>query len=255
MLDISAYLRRIDYRGPRDPTPQTLQALHTAHMLAVPFENLDIHRRPIILDEAALFDKIVMRRRGGFCYELNGLFAALLRALGFDVTLLSARVARANGGFGPEFDHLTLLIALGERWLADVGFGDAFRAPLRLDDPGEQHEGARSYRLAREEQRWLMLQRDAGADWEPQYAFTLQPRRLADFVDMCHYHQTSPESSFTQRRICSRATPDGRVTLSDMKLIVTTQSARQERLLADQGEYDAALKQHFGIDLEAQNVP
>jgi len=250
MLDISAYLRRIDYCGPTPrPTPQTLQALHTAHMLTVPFENLDIPHHPIILDEAALFDKIVTRRRGGFCYELNGLFAALLRELGFDVTLLSARVARANGDFGPDFDHLTLLIALEQRWLADVGFGDSFRAPLRLDEPGEQHEGARSYRLTHEDQRWLMLQRDAGADWEPQYAFTLEPRRHADFADMCHYHQTAPESSFTQRRICSRATEAGRVTLSDMKLIVTTQSERQERTLADQAEYAAALRQYFGIDL------
>jgi N-hydroxyarylamine O-acetyltransferase len=249
MFDTDAYLRRIGYRGPRDPTPQTLQALHTAHMLSVPFENLDIPQRPIILDEDALFDKIVTRRRGGFCYELNGLFAALLRVLGFDVTLLSARVARANGDFGPEFDHLTLLIALEQRWLADVGFGDSFRAPLRLDEPGEQHEGARSYRLTHEHERWQMLQRDDGAEWEPQYAFTLQPRRHTDFVDMCHYHQTAPESSFTQRRICSRATPDGRVTLSDMKLIVTAQSERQERLLADQTEYAAMLKQHFGIAL------
>jgi N-hydroxyarylamine O-acetyltransferase len=249
MLDISAYLQRIDYSGPRNPTPQTLQALHTAHMLTVPFENLDIPDRPIILDEAALFDKIVTRRRGGFCYELNGLFAALLRALGFDVMLLSARVARANGDFGPEFDHLTLLIDLEQRWLADVGFGDSFRAPLRLDEPGEQPEGARSYRLTHDEQRWLMLQRDADADWEPQYAFTLQPRRHADFAAMCHYHQTAPESTFTQKHICSRATPDGRVTLSDMKLIVTTPGARQERLLADQAEYAAALRQYFGIDV------
>lgn len=249
MLDIDAYLRRIDYAGPRDPTLQTLQALHTAHMLTVPFENLDIPERPIILDEGALFDKIVMRRRGGFCYELNGLFAALLRALGFDVTLLSAHVARANGDFGPEFDHLTLLIALEQRWLADVGFGDSFRAPLRLDEPGEQQERARSYRLTHEQQRWLMLQRDDGADWEPQYDFTLEPRRHTDFVDMCHYHQTAPESSFTQRHICSRATEAGRVTLSGMKLIVTTQSERQERTLADQAEYAAALKQYFGIEL------
>ena len=86
--------------------------MHRAHLLAVPFENLDIHLgRPISLDQDALFGKIVTRRRGGFCYELNGLFALLLRELGFEVTLLSAGVARADGGFGPEFDHLTLLVS------------------------------------------------------------------------------------------------------------------------------------------------
>src|SRR5215207_11196611 len=110
-MDIQAYLRRIHYRGDLTPTATTLRELHRAHLLAVPFENLDIHLgRPIVLDQDALFDKIVTRRRGGFCYELNGLFALLLRELGFEVTLLAAGVARADGGFGPEFDHLTLLV-------------------------------------------------------------------------------------------------------------------------------------------------
>src|SRR5919109_1202974 len=103
-MNIQAYLDRIGYRGPLEPTAETLRALHVAHLLGVPFENLNIGMGwPIVLDEAALFDKIVVRRRGGFCYELNGLFAALLRELGFDVTLLSAGVARQDGGFGPEF--------------------------------------------------------------------------------------------------------------------------------------------------------
>ena len=110
-MDIHAYLSRIGYRGTLEPSAATLHALQQAHLLAVPFENLDIHLgRPIVLDQTALFDKIVARRRGGFCYELNGLFAVLLRELGFEVTLLSAGVARASGGFGPEYDHLTLLV-------------------------------------------------------------------------------------------------------------------------------------------------
>src|SRR5262245_34969656 len=114
-MEIQAYLDRINYHGPREPTAEALRALHRAHMLAVPFENLDIRLgRPIVLGEAALYDKIVRRRRGGFCHELNGLFATLLRELGFDVTMLSARVARVAGGFGPEFDHLTLLVQ--SRW-------------------------------------------------------------------------------------------------------------------------------------------
>src|SRR5262245_39731528 len=115
-MNIQAYLDRIDYHGSLDPTAETLRALHVAHLLAVPFENLNIGMGwPIVLDRDALFEKIVLRRRGGFCYELNGLFAALLRALGFDVTLLSAGVARAGGGFGPEFDHLTLRVTTDDR--------------------------------------------------------------------------------------------------------------------------------------------
>src|SRR5262245_27861823 len=126
---IDAYLGRIGYTGSRAPTLEVLRALHRAHLYAVPFENLDIHAgRRIVLDQDALFQKVVTHRRGGFCYELNGLFAALLRKLGFDVTLLSGRVHN-DGGFGPEYDHMTLLVKLDGRWLADVGFGSSFHDP------------------------------------------------------------------------------------------------------------------------------
>src|SRR5215218_8366156 len=143
-VNITAYLDRIQEGGSRGPDAGTLRRLQVAHLLAVPFENLSIHwGEPIVLDDEALFDKIVARRRGGFCYELNGLFAALLRVLGFDVEMLSAAVWGGAGKFGPEFDHMTLLVKLGERWLADVGFGDSFVEPLRLDERGVQTQGAR----------------------------------------------------------------------------------------------------------------
>ena len=147
-MNIKAYLERINYHGLLAPTAETLRDLQVAHLLAVPFENLSIHaRQPIILEDEALFTKIVERRRGGFCYEANGLFAALLRALGFDVAMLSAEVARADGGFGPDFDHMALMVTLEERWLVDVGFGDSFLEPLRLDERGEQVQGGRAYRI------------------------------------------------------------------------------------------------------------
>src|SRR3954451_21114082 len=134
MIDVSAYLARIGYSGPTEPGPETLRGLHRAHMIAVPFENLDISRgRKIVIDEAAVVHKVIALRRGGFCYELNSAFAALLRALGFEVTLLSARVARANGGEGPDFDHLALRVNLPEPCLADVGFGHSFLEPLRIE--------------------------------------------------------------------------------------------------------------------------
>jgi len=129
-----SYLARIGYSGPIAPTTDTLRAIHHAHLLAVPFENLDIALgRKIVVDEDAFVRKVVEQRRGGFCYELNGAFAALLRALGFRVTLLSACVARDVGGEGPEFDHLTLRVDLEEPWLADVGFGVSFVEPLHME--------------------------------------------------------------------------------------------------------------------------
>src|SRR5213080_2780696 len=146
MSVVDAYLKRIGYAGPLKPNSNLLRDLHRAHLFAVPFENLDIaFGREIICDEDAFLRKIIERHRRGFCYELNGAFAALLRALGFQVTLLSARVARSDGGEGPEFDHLTLRIDLEEPWLADVGFGDSFLEPLRLEAETEQADPAGTF--------------------------------------------------------------------------------------------------------------
>ncbi|MCA1574794.1 MAG: arylamine N-acetyltransferase [Acidobacteria bacterium] len=252
-MDIEAYLKRINYHGSLAPTAQTLRELQVAHLLAVPFENLSIHaKQPIVLDDEALFEKIVERQRGGFCYEANGLFAALLRSLGFSVAMLSAAVAREDGGFGPDFDHMTLMVTLDERWLADVGFGDSFREPLFLDEPGEQAQGKRAYRIDADGTHLILMQRDGddgGGACKAQYRFTLQPYQYADFEEMCRYHQTSPQSHFTRARICSRATPEGRVTLSEMRLITTTNSERQERVLANEEEYAALLREHFNITI------
>jgi N-hydroxyarylamine O-acetyltransferase len=235
-VDIREYLKRINYQGSLEPTLQTLQALHHAHLLAVPFENLSIHSgQPILLQEEALFHKIVRQGRGGFCYELNGLFAWLLRELNFQVTLLSAGVSNGAGGFSPEYDHLTLLIhrLSGADWLVDVGFGDSFLRPLRFEAEIQQ-DGAdgRTYRLlgaSHEKCGDWTLQRHGDAQWEPQYRFTLQPHDLADFAERCHYQQTSPDSHFTQNRICSLATPTGRITLSDMAVLVASKTCKSQR--------------------------
>jgi len=245
-----AYLDRINYHGPLAPTAETLRELQVAHLLTVPFENLSIHtKEPIVLDDNALFEKIVRRRRGGFCYEANGLFAALLRALGFDVKMLSAGAANAKGGFGPDFDHMALMCDINERWLVDVGFGDSFREPLLIDKTGAQLQGERAYRIDPDGRYLVLMQRDGGADaaWKAQFRFTLQPYEYSDYEEMCRYHQTSPQSHFTRGRICSRATPDGRVTLGEMRLIITRNGERQERELTNEEEYAATLRERFGI--------
>lgn len=255
-MDVDAYLERIDYRGPLAPTAETLRRLHVAHLLTVPFENLSIHAgETIVLDDVSLFDKVVARGRGGFCYELNGLFAALLRNLGFRVEMLSAGVARREGGFGPEFDHMTLLVTLEERWLADVGFGDSFVEPLLLDERAEQTQGTRAFRLDAETAGRLVLSmKDAGGTWEPQYRFGLEPHAYEDYAEMCRFHQTSPESHFTRGRVCSRLTPEGRVTLSGSRLITTRGGERVERELADEVERDTALLEHFRISMHERGA-
>ena len=248
-MDVTSYLKRIDYGGSLDLTAEVLCGLHYAHLITVPFENLDIRLgKPILLNEDQLFDKIVTQRRGGFCYELNGLFAALLQELGFKVDLLSARVCK-NGDCGPEYDHLTLRVRLEKDWLVDVGFGDSFLEPLRLFETGEQVQSGIVYRVGRGSSDWALLSMDEPGKWRCSYRFSLHPRQLSDFKAMCHYHQTSPKSSFTQKRLCTRATPEGRITLSDRRLILTTNDHRREKTLVDEKAYLSALDNHFGIRL------
>ncbi len=247
-MNVCAYLDRIAYRGPLTPNAETLRDLQRAHMLTVPFENLDIHiRREIVCNEEHFIRKIVSEHRGGFCYELNGAFAALLRALGFQVTLLSARVPCSDGSDGPEFDHLALRVDLEEPWLADVGFGDSFLEPLRLQPGLEQPQGQRVYRIV-SAKHLLRCEVKDGSAWKLEYLFALQPRQLSEFAGMCHYHQTSPESPFTRKRVCSRATPEGRITLSNGNLIETRNGVRQERILSDE-EWTTSLRDMFGVIL------
>src|SRR5215207_7387111 len=211
-MNIEAYLKRINYSGSLEPTPETLRALQVAHLQTVPFENLSIHAgEPIVLAEDALFTKIVEDRRGGFCYEANGLFAGLLRGLGFEVAMLAAGVANPQAEFGPIFDHMTLMVTLEERWLVDVGFGDSFLEPLLLDARIDQVQGTRAFRIVADNTHLILNRRNPGGDWEPQYRFTLKPYTFADYDEMCRFHQTSPESHFMKGRICSRVTEDGRV--------------------------------------------
>jgi N-hydroxyarylamine O-acetyltransferase len=252
-MNVETYLQRINYNGPLEPTAETLRRLQLAHLLTVPFENLSIHsNEPIVLNEDALFTKIVENRRGGFCYECNGLFAGLLRALGFDVQMLAAAVARSDGTFGPQFDHMTLMVNIADRWLADVGFGDSFLEPLLLDSRSEQVQGDRTFRIDSENDHLILNRRSAGGDWQPQYRFSLQPYEFADYEETCIFHQTSPDSHFTKGVICSRATPAGRITISGMRFITTSDpQQRDERTLANRAEFDQVLLDEFGIVMKS----
>lgn len=247
-MDIDAYLDRINYRGPRVPTAETLRDLQVAHLFSVPFENLSIHaKEPIVLDTGALFQKIVSRRRGGFCYELNGLFAELLRGLGFRVEMLAAEVAGPDGSFGPKFDHMALKVSLEQPWLVDVGFGDSFLEPLLLDTRKPQVQGDNAFRILTDGDNYILERSVRGEDWKPQYRFDFYPHEFADYEEMCRFHQTSPESHFTQNRICSLATPQGRTTLSGMRLITTTSGERHERQIDSPAEYVQILHRVFGV--------
>jgi N-hydroxyarylamine O-acetyltransferase len=225
-MDIKTYLERLHYTGSLQPDANTLNGLHQAHMVRIPFENLDIAlKRPIQLNDSALWEKIITHKRGGFCYELNGLFAWLLKQIGFEVTCLNARVFDADGNLGIEFDHLALLVQApgeSERWLADVGFGDSFNQPLNLDERNEQTQGLRAYRVDQTAAGTITWQRNYAGAWERLYFFDPVPHDFpGEYEAACLYHQNSPESPFTRKSIISRATPEGRVSLEAGYLILT----------------------------------
>jgi len=251
LRQVERYLARIHWREAVQITPETLRGLHLAHLRSVPFENLSIHLgEPIRLDIDSLFDKIVARRRGGFCYEANGLFCALLNELGFSASMLSAQVAQSDGGYSPPYDHMVLLVQLAEPWLVDVGFGESFRLPLKLHEPGVQPETGRSYLLEPHEHGYLLKQNILDRGWEAQFRFALEPHPLSDFEDRCRFHQTSPTSHFRKSKLATRATEDGRVTLSGMKLIRSgLDGSRSEVVLPDEQDYRATLDREFDIDL------
>jgi N-hydroxyarylamine O-acetyltransferase len=249
-MDVLAYLRRISYDGPVEPSSQTLRALHRQHLYTVPFENLDIALGvPIVLESGRLYDKIVIRRRGGFCYELNGLFYELLRELGFRVSMLSACVRRDDGGFGPEFDHMLLKVELPEPWLADVGFGESFVDPLPLAAGAHEIENGHLFGVIPENGGWELYRRDSDGLEVPLYRFSDVSRHLSEYMPMCEYHQTSADSSFTRRRVCTLARPDGRLTLAGMRLIETNNGNRRETLLASETELSECLRRQFGVEL------
>ena len=238
-MDVDAYLARIGV--PRHGA--TLTALHRAHTRAVPFEDYDIHRGvPISLDEDDLFDKIVRRRRGGFCYELNGLFAALLRELGFAVTAVSAFSLDDDGTRGPDFDHMRLVV--GDR-LVDVGNGAGRPEPVPLV-PGEHGDTL----VERDGDLWWTCGRTGDGGWKRNWAWTPQPRALADFTARCRYQQTHPESHFVQRRLAVLATRTGRISLLDGVFTEIVDGERIERTL-DAEQERALLAERFGIVLDA----
>lgn len=244
-MDVDAYLARLGTARPAIADAAALRMLQERHLAAVPFENLSVHLgEPIELTEDALFDKIVRRRRGGFCYELNGLFAALLRELGFEATLRAAQVFRPDGSLGPPLDHAAIRVELDEPWLVDVGFGRFSLQPLRLSAVDAQRDP---------EGDFLVLDASNGdidvvMDGEPQYRLERRPRPLADFVPMAWWQSTSPKSHFTQQLTCSRPTSQGRVTLSGDRLIETVDGVRHELRLSTDG-IRTAYRVCFGMTL------
>ncbi|MFE2989194.1 arylamine N-acetyltransferase [Streptomyces sp. NPDC059262] len=244
-----AYLRRIATPHPAAPTALALRTLHLAHQRAVPFENLSIHLgEDISIDEEAIVAKLVDRRRGGFCYELNGGFSALLTALGFEVSLLQARVYGEEGHLGIPYDHLALRVRTvdGADLLADVGFGAHSHFPLDFGERGEQRDPGGVFRITETKEGDLLVSKDGA----PEYLLEQRPRELRDFEVGRWYNSTSPRSPFTRSLVCSLITDEGRLTLSGRTLKTTAGGERHSRQLTSDREVLDTYRESFGIELD-----
>ena len=253
-MDAQDYLGRINFKKNIQINSDTLRELQLAHLKTIPFENLDIGLgRKIKLDLSSLWDKIIINRRGGFCYELNGLFGWLLNEIGFDVTYLNAVMYyEEEDRFGIEFDHLALLVKTKEdnrKWLVDVGFGDTFTMPLEIHHENEQKQGLRSYWVKSFKRGLMVWQKNYDGKMESQYVFDLIPHLFPnEYLEGCLYHQTSPDSFFMKGKIISRLTENGRVSLQGNTLVVTVNGERTFTEV-NETQWKALLKEHFDVVL------
>ena len=250
-MQVQTYLNRIGINKIKTPSQEFLTELQNRHLLSIPFEDLDIPEKRIELDLNKIYQKIIPTKRGGFCYELNGLFHWLLSSLGFKVDMLSARVFNSQKNeFGPEFDHMTLLVQfpkIDKHYLADVGFGDSFRTPIEIYG-GEVNDISGHFRIKRGN-NVSVLQVENENGWIPQYSFSLLPRTFSDFKEMCDFQQDSPASHFRIKKVCTIATETGRITLSDNTLTITEGNAKNKITFETKEEFTIHLKNKFDIEL------
>ncbi|PFX19247.1 Arylamine N-acetyltransferase, pineal gland isozyme NAT-3 [Stylophora pistillata] len=240
--EVDEYLARIRYTGPIEPTLEVLEELQRCHILSVPFENLSVYgKEEIVLSKEWLFDKVVRRHRGGFCYELNTVFSLLLDYIGFEFQRHASEVySRKTGRIGPPFDHMILVVNIeGALWLTDVGFGDSFLTPLLFGCSADQQEqSSGTYRIRKEGDRCF---------------YEEKVKTIVDEFD--------PKSPFTHDRICTMAKPWGRITFSGNKVTKSTylgdNKIRKEtkELLGGEEEIVKELEQQFGIKKESCLYP
>lgn len=248
---IQHYLLRIGFTGPHEPSLLTLAQLQKCHLLTVPFENLDIHYSlPISLEIQKIYRKIVLLNRGGFCYELNILFYHLLIALGFMAKIISARVFNSREQtYGPEYDHMAIIVSLGScEYLVDVGFGEFSFAPILIEYDRLQIDERGEFVVKKYDDQYLQIAKKSEAGYLPEYIFTTIPRQIHEFTGMCLYHQQSPESHFTQKRLISLPTEKGRMTISGELLKIT--DGTKEVLsytLKNESEFIEYLRRYFSI--------
>lgn len=247
-MDIQNYLQRIHFRHVPTPSLEVLNDLHLLHQYHVPFENVDVHRNVRFdLELDKIYSKVVLGRRGGFCYELNLLFHSLLTRIGFDSRLIASRIVEEDGTLGPPLDHLCLLVQLDQPYLADVGYGDLYRTPLRVA-PGVQRDGMHFFGLeVLGNDEWRLSMSYDGSEFKPRYQLNLAPVQPEDFDAICLEKQTSPDSYFVKNLVCTVPTPTGRKTIFNQQWIVTEGKEKVVTSIENENALNQLLQEQFGI--------
>jgi N-hydroxyarylamine O-acetyltransferase len=251
-FDCDAYLDRIGVHAPLPVSEGSLEMLHRAHTYTIPFENFDILLgRGIDLSLEWLFQKINLRPRGGYCFELNGLYLQLLQSLGFQARPLLAR-GHTRGEPSGRHHQLSLVTVNGREWIADVGFGaNGLRAPIPFELGRIARQDGLEFRLIDCPPYGNMLQILEAGQWQDLYSFDLEYVCSADIESGNHFTSTSPKSHFTWTRMAALPKADGRISLKDLNLRVVVNGHVSNSELEQGAGYLESLYIHFGIDLEA----
>lgn len=250
-FDLPRYLARIAYAGDARADLASVRGIMRQHLRTVPFENLDVQAGKVIsLVPEDIVEKIVHRRRGGYCYEVNGLFAMALEALGVDYRFVGCRPMTYHAR-RPR-THMAMLARLdGEEWLCDVGFGSyGPRAPIRLGGTGAVEQDDDVFELLPQGEGEYVLRARVDGDWANQYSFDLAHHEWVDFMPANWLNSTHPETLFTRHRVVMRQTPEGRVILFDNRLKTIAHGTTTTRHVADD-ELPALLAETFGLTAEA----
>ncbi len=251
-MNFNKYMERIGFKGNQSISIRCLSELHRKHVMSIPFEAMDVYFRiPIQLELKAIYDKVVVKNRGGYCYELNYLFYALLSHIGFNCYPVSVRIYNEEN-LGPDFDHMSIIVEMEDRWLVDVGYGDLFVEPIKLSAGLIQEDLFKNYKIEKVHSGNFLLTESLknSNTFIKRYMIDMQPRKIDEFLVQNKVKQKDRDSFFVKNRICTIATQDGRKTILNNEYKRTSSNQIEKMYIDDEKQLLRLLKTEFNIELQ-----